>query len=84
MTVSLLDAIDGARLVITDTEMHCLAVWHGGHTINFYTTGLDGHDVEPTTCINIGDFAEPPEAVTRREARDAIQETFEEQRPRRA
>lgn len=52
----IIDAIDGARYVAKVNEF-TIAVWHGGHTVNFY-----GHDaarlpeVTPTTTISVGDF----------------------------
>lgn len=53
MPSDILDVVDGARYVekIGVTQF---AVWHGGHTVNFYST--EGITAHPTTSISVGDF----------------------------
>jgi hypothetical protein len=48
------DILDGAKLVRTTDSPHPLiAVWHGGTTVNIYTTDPNGwHE---TTCFNLSD-----------------------------
>lgn len=71
MAPSLQSAIDNAHLVKFANDRH-FAVWHGGHTINFYTKA--GDEIKPSDSISIGDF-ETGE-VTRQEAHEAIEETY--------
>lgn len=60
MTQTLKQALDNAKFVkfhpYFDSQ---LAVWNGGHTVNFYTIHyLEGNRVELNeyTCINVGSF----------------------------
>lgn len=80
MTVRLFDAIDDAQLVITDGDLFAFAVWHGGHTINFYQINPNTHDVKPTTAISIGDYETGEPA--REDAREAITGEFNKDRER--
>lgn len=59
MTVSLKEAIDNAQYV-EYLDNHNFAVWHGGHTVNFYQESINndtfGLEVYPTHSMSVGDF----------------------------
>ena len=70
------DVFDGAKLVkVYDDHLpsKSIAVWHGGHTINFYNVHGEpaGIELEAVETISIGDF-ETGE-VSREEAEEAIE-----------
>lgn len=58
-TVTLKSAIDGAKYV-EYLDDYTFAVWHGGHTVNFYQESMNSQTilkVVPTHSISVGDFA---------------------------
>jgi hypothetical protein len=55
---------------------HVFAVWLGGHTVNFYHLMPNSHEVEPTTCINVGDFSKNQVELT--EVKDGIEKHFKQ------
>ena len=73
------DAFDGAELVRVCDDPHpneLVGVWHGGHTVNFYTVEYhDGLDVHPISTRSVGDY-ETGE-VTREEVEEAIENKFD-------
>ena len=82
------DVLDGAELVRVkddDRIAQTIGVWHGGHTINYYSVyaysngnhpeSIARPTLEPTDTQSIGDY-ETGE-VTREEAEEAIEATFE-------
>lgn len=53
------EAIDGAQYV-EYLDNRRFAVWHGGHTVNFYIEYWSDSlnlEVEPIDTISVGDFA---------------------------
>jgi len=61
MTVPITQVLDGARHVETRHDagsLHEFAVWHGGHTVNFYQVKRDGFPIQvfPTHTVSVGDY----------------------------
>lgn len=59
--MTLLEALDGAKLVLADHKRKYLLVWHGGHTINVYNTR--GQSVSCWTTGNQSLDSIPPSEV---------------------
>jgi hypothetical protein len=78
MKQTLKQVFDNAKFVKFHPEFDSrLAVWNGGHTVNFYTLHyVEGNKVEleEYTCINVGSF-ENNEA-TLEEVKDGIETQF--------
>lgn len=67
----IIDVIDGARYVEKIHEFG-FAVWHGGHTVNFYAHDMSQlPEVTATHTISVGDF-ETGE-VTLEDVKDGIE-----------
>lgn len=71
---NLQEVLDEAKYVKFHDNGFTLAVWHGGHTVNFYSI-VGNNEVEPTTCINVGDY-ETGE-TTLQDAQEGIETHFE-------
>lgn len=61
MSPTLHDILNGARLVrVRDGELvgEQIAVWHGGHTVNYYSVRptADGLEIDATHSTSVGDF----------------------------
>lgn len=72
-TVTLKQAIDEAQYV-EYLEGHTFAVWHGGHTVNFYQENIGNStvlEVYPTHSISVGDFS--TNEVSIEEVKEGIQ-----------
>jgi len=85
MTLCKLEALDGARVVITENSgmNQMLVAWFGGTTFNVYTqTGDIEHPLDETAVFSISDEnGEPLEPDTAEEkAREWLQETLEKQK----
>lgn len=77
---TLKEAIDGAQYVEYLDERR-FAVWHGGHTVNFYIEYWSDSlnlEVEPTDCINVGNFA--TDDVSLEEVKEGIKSVKEQDR----
>lgn len=55
---------------------YTFAVYHGGHTVNFYSFDPNTGNVEPTTCKNVGSFEN--DSASLQEVKDAIKREKEE------
>jgi len=80
MTEGLADVLDGAQYTetrVVTPDSFAVAVWHGGHTVNFYTVaGVTPQlTADPTSTISVGDFE--TDEVTRGEVEAAISEHFD-------
>lgn len=71
------DALDEAQYVKFYDSGFVVAVWHGSHTVNFYSVVGD-NELTPTDTMSIGDYATGE--TTLQEAQDAIERRFEEYR----
>lgn len=77
MTSTLKQAIDEAQYVrvFGPESAPLVAVWHGGHTINYYAVSPDG-GFEATTAQSVGDY-ETGE-TTLEEVKEAIERQIED------
>lgn len=68
MPVSLKEATDKAKYVEWIND-YAFAVWHGGHTVNFYSLTPE-MKVRPTNSISVGSFEK--ESATIQEVKEAL------------
>lgn len=78
MQQTLKQVLNNAKFVKFHPKVdNLLAVWKGGHTVNFYRVIENdyGTFLREFTCINVGDFAK--ESATLQEVKEGIESHFE-------
>ena len=74
MTITLKQATDEAEYIAWHND-YDFAVWHGGHTVNFYRIDFENpKNVVPITSISVGDFASGQ--ITKESVIEGISTTF--------
>lgn len=84
MTIPLLQTLDEAQLVISrddPTQRKEIAVWHGGHTVNFYRLepASPHTELHPVASISVGDYATGE--VTEEEVRAGVRGAWKKVEP---
>ena len=74
MTITLQQATDEAEYIAWYNNCD-FAVWHGGHTVNFYRLDFENQGyVVPITSISVGDFSSGQ--ITKESVKEGISTTF--------